>query len=138
MFTPWFSSAFDKRKPIWSINFQIVHSVSSICMWMLIRKCKLHSQLLTGARSKRNRSLKCLNSLFLRYLCKEYGLGCGEDSTGPRHQCPSVTHCICTAQKTFIYQIFAFPFPLELPNTLLRSPNHYSQHHVLSSAEHGI
>ena len=45
----------------------------------------------------------------------------------------TVSHCLCLAQQTFVYQTFAFLSPCELPSSPLKS-----QHPLLSSAEDGI
>ena len=51
----------------------------------------------------------------IRDLCKEHGLGCGwETHQDLEIRVHSVSHCLCTAQQTFIDQIFALPSPCEL------------------------
>ena len=72
-----------------------------------------------------------------RDICKEYGLGVvGENYQGLEIRVRSVTHCLCMAQQTFLYQTFAFPSPCVcLP---IEVPKDYCQLSLLSLAEDGI
>ena len=47
----------------------------------------------------------------------------------------AVSHCLCMAQKTFIYQTFGFPSPCEMPFEI---PNLYSPEPILSLGEDDI
>ena len=61
----------------------------------------------------------------------------GETWQGLEIRVHSVSHCLCLDQQTFVYQIFAFPFPCELPSSPLKSQI-TTPHNLLSLAEDAI
>ena len=62
------------------------------------------------------------NRAISRDLCKEYGLSMvGETGQGLEIRVHSVSYCLCVAQRTFVYQTFAFPSSCELPSSSLKS-----------------
>ena len=56
-----------------------------------------------------------------RYLQRIWARCGGQTQQGLQIRVRSVSHCVCLAQKPFIYQTFAFSSPCQLPSSPLKS-----------------